>query len=85
MSRTHDKTQGPAQETGAPTGATDLAVVQPASATETEQIHRGEAIVPKDEYLGRGGLYRMVNGVRTRVAVTQPAATHKADAKETKQ
>lgn len=80
MSKPHDKTQGPAQETAAPTGATDLALVQPAKADQ-----KAPAAPLSDAFHGRGGLYRMVGGVRTRVAVTQPAETQKADAKEAKQ
>lgn len=79
MSKTNDKDKT-SSASAAPTGATGLAVVQSA---KTDQD--APAVPLPEDFHGRGGLYRMVNGVRTRVAVTQPAATYKADAKEPKQ
>lgn len=91
MSKTNEKTQGLAPATAAPAGPSNLAVVQSSSAAEADQvvktIHQGEAVIPKpkDEYRGLGGLYRMVGGVRTRVAFTKPADTQNTDGKEAKQ
>lgn len=79
MNKPHDKDKA-ASAPNTTTGPTDLAVVQPAQTGKAAQ-----AAPSHDEFHGRGGIYRMVNGVRQRVAVTQPAATHQADAKEAKQ
>ena len=79
MNKPHDKDKA-ASAPNTTTGPTDLAVVQPAQTGKAAQ-----AAPSHDEFHGRGGLYRMVNGVRTRIAVTKPAATPKADAKEAKQ
>ena len=58
MSKANEKT--PTPQTEAPTGGTELAVVQPAPPTQGPGTH-----------LGRGGLYTVINGVRQRVAGTQ--------------
>lgn len=57
MSKANEKT--PTPQTDAPTGGTNLAVVQPAPSATVESNQ------------GCGGLYTMVNGVRQRVAYTK--------------
>ena len=58
MSKANEKT--PAPQTEAPTGGTDLAVVQP---TQTVKDQRQDH--------GRGGLFTVINGVRQRIAGTK--------------
>lgn len=60
--------------------AVAVAVVQPAPAAQAGAAAKAQS----DDFHGRGGLYTRINGVRTRVAVTQPADT-KAQDKEAKQ
>ncbi len=63
MSKTDDKTS-PGPQAKPASGAADVALVQPqapAKATDTDH--------------GRGGLYRLVNGVRKRIGGTEPAPT----------
>ena len=58
MSKANEQ-KSTAPQAGAPTGATDLAVVQPAQTSQ--------AIEP-DEFHGQGGLYQVIDGKRQRVA-----------------
>lgn len=76
MSKTNEQ-KTPAPQAGAATGAGDLAVVQ-----STPAAPAATAAPQRDEHHGRGGLYRMVNGVRQRVGGTKAAPTQPVKAKE---
>ena len=74
MSKPDDK-KTPPQAPAAATGADALAVVQPAPPAQAAPRAR-------EDNHGRGGLYRIVNGVRQRVGGTQAAPTQPTKAKE---
>ena len=70
MSRANEKNPPtPAPATAA--GPADVALVQPAPPAKAT-----------DPYQGRGGLYRIVGGVRKRIGGTAPATTQPEKAKE---
>lgn len=66
MSKPNEK-NATAQASSAADGASDLALVQPTPAAST-------APAQGDENHGRGGMYVVVDGVRKRIAGTEPAA-----------
>ena len=69
MSKTNEKTT-PAQQAPAASGASDLALVQPAPAAPAPQVQ-------PEQDRGRGGIYTKVNGVRQRVGGTERASMKK--------
>lgn len=69
MSKTNEKTT-PAQQAPAASGASDLALVQPAPAAAAPQVQ-------PEQHHGRGGLYTIVNGARQRVGGTERASVNK--------
>lgn len=73
MSKPNEK-NATAQASDAAAGASDMALVQPAPAAS-------QAPSKPDENHGRGGMYSVINGVRKRLAGTEPVAA--AASKET--